>query len=57
MPDEIGWPTPEEERMLDRAQIVADRDAPATEASKAETARRCEEARLYRIEREKRRKS
>jgi hypothetical protein len=49
MPDEIPWPTPEEEAILDRIQAAV---APPTAAERAETTRRCLEARRYRLERE-----
>ena len=30
MPDEIGWPTPEEEAALDRAALEANKSGPPT---------------------------
>ena len=48
MPDEIPWPTPEEETILDRINASV---PPPTAAELAETARRCAEAKRYRLER------
>ena len=54
MPDEIAWPTPEEEEILDR---VNDSVAQPTPKERAETARRSEAARQYRLRLEADRKA
>ena len=39
MPDEIGWPTPEDEVLLDAARREAAREAPSTAEDDAELER------------------
>ena len=53
MPDEIGWPTPEEEAALDRAALEANKSGPPTAEELAEAARRCAAAKRYRLSRKR----
>jgi hypothetical protein len=53
MPDQVNWPTPAEEKALDRVQAQV---KPPSSAELAETSRRCEEAARYRAELEAQRK-
>ena len=56
MPDEIGWPTPEEEMMLAAACAEANAAVPSTPEDDAQLERDCAAAERYRLERERRKR-